>query len=177
MQTHTFCNFLSTLTFWTQESTALGICFSFGSFSPDLTPSCDRVNEDIPGVVVFSGFLVGSRKTVTNLSPRQMWCFSFFNTLSLALVETLNTQIHTDMGVISNNPLIHAFVPRPSTLSARAAPCILGWWDGVGDVKVLFITLRWVAFYCGNENSMIMEHCPLVKSHVSETVSHFNNVE
>ena len=32
------------------------------------------------------------------------------------------------MRAISNNPLTHASVPCPSTLTVRAAPCILEWW-------------------------------------------------
>lgn len=61
----------------------------------------------------------------------------------------------------------------PAPALSQSGPLPASWGGGmvIGDVRVLFRTLEWVAFYYGNENSLIMEHCPLIKSHVSETLS------
>lgn len=123
VQEHTHL-LLSVLTFWTQESTALGICSLFGCLSPEA--SCDCASKDVLGLAFFSvGFSVGSRKTVTSLLSTIIWCFSFFKTLSLASMETLNTYIH--MGKASNKPLIRASVPCPSSFPGRLLPAS---WNG-----------------------------------------------
>ena len=43
------------------------------------------------------------------------------------------------MRAISNSPLTHASVPCPSTLTVRAAPCVLEWWVNQ-SVRSLFKT-------------------------------------
>ena len=45
------------------------------------------------------------------------------------------------MRAISNNPLTHASVPCPGTLTVRALACILEWWVNQ-RVRDLFKTLK-----------------------------------